>query len=48
MSYSFISNGYKVVILVITAGIFLYGYLRNKFGHIDIQSQKEYQKTADV
>ena len=48
VSYSFISNGYKVVTLVITAGIFLYGYLRNKFGHIDIQSQKEYQKTADV
>ena len=40
--YCFISNGYKIVTLVITAGIFLYGYLRNKFGHIEIQSKKEY------
>lgn len=40
--YYFVSNGYKIVTLVITAGIFLYGYLRNKYGPIDIQSKKEY------
>ena len=42
VAYCFMSNGYKIVTLVITAGIFLYGYLRNKFGPIDIQSKKEY------
>ena len=42
VTYCFLSNGYKVVTLVITAGIFLYGYLRNKYGPIDIQSKKEY------
>ena len=40
--YCFLSNGYKVVTLVITAGLLLYGYLRNRFGRIEIQSQKEY------
>lgn len=42
VAYCFLSNGYKIVTLVITAGILLYGYLRNKYGPIDIQSKKEY------
>lgn len=44
--YCFLSNGYKIVTLIITAGIFLYGCLRNKYGHIEIQSHKEYVEGA--
>lgn len=46
VTYSFVSNGYKIVTLAVTAGIFLYGYLRNKFGPIDIQSKKEYAEDS--
>jgi len=45
--YCFLSNNFKVATTIITAGLFLYGYLRNKFGHIDIQAQKTYASSDD-
>lgn len=40
--YCFLSNSMKWVTAIVTAVIFVYGYLRNKFGRIEIQAQKEY------
>jgi len=42
VAYCFISNDFKVATTAITVGLFLYGFLRSKFGHIDITSKKEY------
>lgn len=42
VAYCFISNSMKLVTVIVTLIIFAYGYLRNKFCKIDIQSQKTY------
>lgn len=40
VAYCFLSNDMKVATVIVTIAILTYGYLRNKFGHIEIQAQK--------
>jgi APA family basic amino acid/polyamine antiporter len=40
--FYFISNDLKVAMLAVTAGIFVYGFLVDRFGNIHIQVKEEY------
>lgn len=42
VAYCFLSNDFKAAVTIITVCLFLYGFLRSKFGHIDVQAKKAY------
>lgn len=48
VTYCFISNDFKVAVTIITICLFLYGFLRSKFGHIEIAAKKEYIESKSV
>lgn len=42
--FYFISNDLKIAMIVVTAVIFIYGFLCSRFGHITIQAKEEYRE----
>lgn len=44
--FYFYSNDLKLEMLVVTGGIFLYGFLCTKVGHIEIQAKKDYVESS--
>ncbi len=41
--FYFISNDLKIAMILVTVGIFVYGFLVDRFGHVTIQAKEEYK-----